>query len=65
VEDVNEDIITFESDVIILKYAQDFYGVDKVIPRLPKESVDKIIYSPNNYTIINTEQRIARAARVY
>lgn len=57
VEVVQGDVLKFEADVLVLKYAQDFYGVDEVVARklmdagfsfrgkLPKENGFRLISS--------------------
>ncbi len=58
VEVINEDAITYESDVLVLKYAQHLYGLDKAIVsiiekdglsiqnNLPKSGSDFVIETP-------------------
>lgn len=55
------DILEFESDVLVLKYAQYFYGVDKITSEILKKNINikKMRPKVNTYSIVHNDNLIS------
>ena len=62
VEVINEDAITYESDILVLKYAQHLYGLDKAIVSIIEKdglSIQNNLPKRGSDFVINTPEGIA------
>jgi hypothetical protein len=56
----NADVIHFACDVLVLKYAQTFYGVDAIVANLlGSSSLGNVSPSTSRYALLSTEKKLA------
>lgn len=62
VEVINDDAITYESDILVLKYAQQLYGLDRIIVSIFQKNgitIPNDLPKSGKYLVVNTPADIA------
>jgi hypothetical protein len=57
----NKEIIDIECDVLVLKYAQGFYGADQLVANIlyPDDVYQRMKPRPNEYALLPSDQKLA------